>query len=405
MIDFIVPSPESIDILLMGESIDFFIFFKKEDTAQAKTKAVLTMFDHTLLKNREYEIEIDFANSIKNESIVKLGLHKMIKILENKEKNKDLKQANLDIFLVQKADIQSEVLRLSLKYEILCKKTAFICVIKEKDDVSDLLTKEKILIPNIQSIDYEVKPQKPITHQLYGQIGRSNLKGAVFKSCRISTPMSYSFNSHRMDASPPKEGSLKIEEKKKKKSQESLDLLASISSLESTSMNSNTQAFSINSNQDSFNPFTSTKAQSMLSHTPVMLSQPPVQQLQSQSSSMFSRAPLLSKAKPSAKTFSDNSLIDIVKAQKISGYWSLNENSANLVQLGVSEIEKSIPEAIKLSTNSHDIWITILILALLDIYYESKKGSWTMVQKKAVKWLEENGFDYKSYIDEAGKLL
>jgi len=122
MVEYIVPDPSSIKWLLRNESCTFFIFFKKNDVAQAKTKAKLSLFDSIALKKQEYEIEIGFDNSTKNIDVVKLGIHKMIKILQNKQSQGKGQNECLDIFEAKKADIHNEVLNLSIKYQVLSKK-------------------------------------------------------------------------------------------------------------------------------------------------------------------------------------------------------------------------------------------------------------------------------------------
>jgi len=64
-----------------------------------------------------------------------------------------------------------------------------------------------------------------------------------------------------------------------------------------------------------------------------------------------------------------------------------------------NELASKIPGDIKDKADSSDIWITIVILNVLELYYEHKKGSWSMIQRKAVKWLEERGADYRKYKD------
>jgi len=112
----------------------------------SKTKAVLKMFDSNISDYRQYEIPIELDSLRQHKGVLKLGVNKLIKSIESGQ--------------IQKPGIDAQALALSLKYGILSKKTAFICVLKEKDDITTSLPKDHVIVPNITSIDYQEK-KKP----------------------------------------------------------------------------------------------------------------------------------------------------------------------------------------------------------------------------------------------------
>jgi len=103
--------------------------------------------------------------------------------------------------------------------------------------------------------------------------------------------------------------------------------------------------------------------------------------------------------KSTITSWKEVSLLEIVTSQKYDGNWEFNADNAITVNQTSNELASKIPGDIKDKADSSDIWITIVILNVLELYYEHKKGSWSMIQRKAVKWLEERGADYRKYKD------
>lgn len=84
-----------------------------------------------------------------NDNIQKLGVSKMIKEMERSLLDHD----NADIHQAKSQDFNELILDLSLKYQVLSKKTAFICKIQENVvDKGELV--EKIIVPSLLSKDY-----------------------------------------------------------------------------------------------------------------------------------------------------------------------------------------------------------------------------------------------------------
>jgi len=103
-------------------------------------------------------------------------------------------------------------------------------------------------------------------------------------------------------------------------------------------------------------------------------------------------------------TWKEGNLLEIVISQKYGGNWEFNADNASIVNQSMSEVSSKIPEDIKSKVDANDIWITIVVLNVLELYYEHKKGSWSLIQRKAVKWLEEKGIDYRKYKEDVKTL-
>jgi hypothetical protein len=151
----ISPDPAALPYILRNQAVTFFIFFNKKIEDMKTVQAKLTMFDTSIDRMREFSIEIDLEKAEKNELIPKLAVNDMVKRMEHASKL--IKKDNPDIYFAEKTDNHQKLLELSLRYGVLSDRTAFICNITEESVDNQNIPKEKVLVPTIESVDYETQ--------------------------------------------------------------------------------------------------------------------------------------------------------------------------------------------------------------------------------------------------------
>ena len=88
----------------------------------------MSYFDSVTGKNKLQTVVIRLKDALRVDDLVqKLGVHEVIREIETGL----LDKTNPDIYFAKKQDSDQRILELSLKYQVLSKKTAFICKIKE----------------------------------------------------------------------------------------------------------------------------------------------------------------------------------------------------------------------------------------------------------------------------------
>jgi len=104
------------------------------------------------------------------------------------------------------------------------------------------------------------------------------------------------------------------------------------------------------------------------------------------------------------QSWGDDALVKIVKAQKLSGNWT-SDSVALFPPASFDKIDKGLPLELTDLPDALNVWITIVMLAVLATKYQHKKGSWVMIENKALKWLQDKGIEYQKYSQAAEKLL
>ena len=130
------PNPTTVPFLLNGQTATYFLFLRKEafsGAATHKMKMSLRMYDSRIRNHRTVELVLNDEDIVENEMIVKLGIHSMIQGLESQKE--ELLDGMQNVLWRQEDEIKSTLLDLSIKYGILCQDTAFICEVKQKDQV------------------------------------------------------------------------------------------------------------------------------------------------------------------------------------------------------------------------------------------------------------------------------
>ena len=107
-------------------------------------------------KTKEHFIVITKTDALELEdTIQKLGTHEMIRELEAAMQTGT--PENMDLYRAIKKSVKEELLEISLRYQVLCGETAFVCKIKQNAAAPGQA--QKVLIPSLISADYPV--QKP----------------------------------------------------------------------------------------------------------------------------------------------------------------------------------------------------------------------------------------------------
>ena len=148
------PNPATVPFLLNGQTATYFLFLRKEAFTQETDKMAVKvrMYDSRVRNYRTVDLSFDHRNVIENEMIVKLGIHSMIQDVESEKESKldsfdpfEVKPEVTQKMLAETEEIRKSLVELSVKYGILCKETAFICEMRQKDKVS-VQTSEKIKV-------------------------------------------------------------------------------------------------------------------------------------------------------------------------------------------------------------------------------------------------------------------
>ena len=144
----LIPKTNKINFLLKNEMFQFFLFFKEfENVEILKDLQIIITYENSFTEKKvEYIIPYSEIKFIDNSDIFhKLAIKKKISIMEE------------NIIETMNKEIEEEIIQNSIKFQVLCEKTAFITVIQENSDFNGDLVKnrEKIRIDNINSIDYD----------------------------------------------------------------------------------------------------------------------------------------------------------------------------------------------------------------------------------------------------------
>jgi len=106
----------------------------------------------------------------------------------------------------------------------------------------------------------------------------------------------------------------------------------------------------------------------------------------------------------SSKNYAEDTLKVVVSLQKVSGNWEATSEALSIFGLKLSNLV--MPAGIaSLPSDKETIWMTILLLFLLETKFVHKKNSWSLIFKKGSKWLETKGINYKDYQADATAIV
>ena len=151
VVEMISPNPNNFTFLRKNESFQLFFFFNK--SIKNESLVLLNCFDNNTDKKFEFILPINLNEAIKTEMIHKLGYFKMMKTTVNDFRyNRSLTCD--DIYFAEKINIQEFCLETAIENQILTEFTAFICKIKEIKKNNEYHYSHKVIIPSIESVDY-----------------------------------------------------------------------------------------------------------------------------------------------------------------------------------------------------------------------------------------------------------
>mmetsp|Transcript_16580 Transcript_16580/g.14418 ORF Transcript_16580/g.14418 Transcript_16580/m.14418 type:complete len:331 (+) Transcript_16580:892-1884(+) len=324
----------------------------------------LKMFDSLKDKYNEFVINLNEEQAIENNLIPKLAIHDMIKRLEDAEKTVD--SNNKDIILAVKGDIENQLLDLSLQYQVLSKKTAFICQVVDKSLKNGSLPKEKIIVPQIESADYKIK-EEPEYHAL----GMAPGYGGALRRKGAPAPQLNSLCAMRPSASNGMVNKCKSM-KKKESYQPEMKSMAQPQSFTSLSLEEDDSLADVMTNER-----------------------------QARNRKPCSSTSSLKRESESAP---QNSLLEVIKNQEIAGYWDESDKSTLAAILSNGSMPQ-LPESLKNTSDPLKVWLTILVLIWFEKSKSSEESAWKLIHRKATQWLKSAGVNHKDFSNEAAKYI
>ena len=145
----------------------------------------LQMYDSRLHKRRSLNVTLDVKNAIDNDALPKLALHDMMRRLDA-EKN-ELIGDEKNVMWLDKEEITSSLIEMSILYGILCKETAFSCELVEVYDVKQNLKRTRVVVPSILSQDYLYKGSQihePQYRAITGKPGKHGSAKTIYEPMR-----------------------------------------------------------------------------------------------------------------------------------------------------------------------------------------------------------------------------
>ena len=99
--------------------------------------------------------------------------------------------------------------------------------------------------------------------------------------------------------------------------------------------------------------------------------------------------PVVSKASNSSQSPLLSSMLAIVSWQKASGAWPLSNETAQLMNMSLTDLEMYSPFSPPLSEGQSSIWVTAVIVAWLELKCSGYVDEWELLADKARKWLKK----------------
>jgi len=333
--------------------MNFFIIFDKKLELKKKVTITLSYYNSTKGIKEEFPLEVDISKVSKHElstELTKLGMYQFATTLPNSE----------EIYTTDGGDIENaakqSLIQISKRYGILTENTAFICVIQEGNDVTRQVPTRKITLKhektNNDYTDYDT--QRGFTRAETNDFEITNqqeiVKGPPIKILGlIGDGESHS----------PKRATTK--------------------SMAPSELNT-TKMFGLIGNGEDLRNYG-------------QISSPSNSALRSMAS-----------FKPKEKD-----LTEIIKLQKVQGYWQPNKELFNFLALNSNSIKGNIPkeldlQLVELVEKDWIIW-TLIVLVWLKYHFSEREALWKCVSQKANTWLKKMKVEYSVYESRIFTLL
>jgi len=105
-------------------------------------------------------------------------------------------------------------------------------------------------------------------------------------------------------------------------------------------------------------------------------------------------------------TLDDSILMELIKSQHSKGYWTISDKILKLLNISNQDLDQGIPNTLAVSSDNRvEVWLTLVILASLQEFYAEKKKSWSLIETKALHWLDSEKIPYAQFRVQAKSLL
>ena len=477
LFSYIIPLPKSIGYITPNELVEFFVIFNKKFEQAKETSFTLKFYNSFNQRIEEFSEKINIEFAEPSSSVVKLGISKFCDSLEKK---KEVYAAlSSDTGEAFEKDINQKLVATSVKYKILTSQTAFICKVKEGDDIIRQIPTQKIIVSKtsiaIQSnqaeavsdqddeeFDLDRESLTDEQYQMHQPVELPQEKEVFIKENMLSDLIQIIPQKHYEEiGSKPLYGSIRGSEEKKEegrekaeekpRKREELERKPRSRQVIEDDDNDASPRPVIDKGEGKIPTFggktgkevsSSPKVSADLTEfftTPTTTSDPnldlggtprrevmsPVQKFkynqgvkkagsqkfnERQTASPF-RQNSFENARQKMKTaasipkdftfggVSESVLDKIFKLQAAEGYWEPIVSVSDIIGQTIPNILKLIPAELESLDEKTEIWLTIVILAWIDLKYpkHSESDQWKNKFQKATKWLQLKGLDYKAF--------
>lgn len=142
LFSYIVPLPKTLGCIAPNELVEFFVIFNKKFQEAKSTFFTLRFYNGLNHRFEEYRERISIDHADHSEPVVKLGIQKFCDSLAKKREMYEAMQS--DTGNAFRDDVTKKLIATSIKYGILTNHTAFVCVIKEGDDIIRQIPSQKM---------------------------------------------------------------------------------------------------------------------------------------------------------------------------------------------------------------------------------------------------------------------
>jgi len=97
-----------------------------------------------------------------------------------------------------------------------------------------------------------------------------------------------------------------------------------------------------------------------------------------------------------------NEMIDMIQVQFPEGYWEI-DNLTSIMELPI--MNPVLEGMINHLEDSHRIWATLLAISYLKINFSAQQSEWSLILRKAKKWLRSKVTDLDEYLEQTEECL
>eukprot|EP00826_Nyctotherus_ovalis_P029852 TRINITY_DN2367_c0_g4_i3.p1 TRINITY_DN2367_c0_g4~~TRINITY_DN2367_c0_g4_i3.p1 ORF type:complete len:202 (-),score=59.79 TRINITY_DN2367_c0_g4_i3:172-756(-) len=99
----------------------------------------------------------------------------------------------------------------------------------------------------------------------------------------------------------------------------------------------------------------------------------------------------------------------IIAEQELFGYWKWNKATFDAINANEKKAKENIPIELEGIISEEEslltAWVTIIVLAKLELDCAESVQSWQLIFKKSLSWLGKSGVDYEKFKEFANKII